>query len=58
MEENFQNIDNVWANIISKIKELDNENQQKVDAFLPLIKPQAISMGFILLTTNNSFIKF
>ena len=58
MSNKFQDINESWAAIIAKVKELDSNDQQKVDAFLPLLKPQAISSDFFMLTTNNSFIKF
>ncbi|MDO5426872.1 MAG: chromosomal replication initiator protein DnaA [Coriobacteriia bacterium] len=44
--------------MVKKVEELDVGGAQKVDAFLPQLKPQAISNDFLMLTTNNSFIKF
>lgn len=53
-----QNINHAWLSIVNKIKELDVGDKQKCEAFLPLLKPQAMSGDFLLLTSNNSFIKF
>ena len=58
MENNFNDINSTWSEIVKKVNELDKDGLQKVNAFLPQLKPQAISDNFLMLTTNNSFIKF
>lgn len=58
MENNFSDINQIWNSVIIEVKKLDVDDSQKVDAFLPLLKPQAISQNFLMLTANNTFIKF
>lgn len=58
MEQNFSDINSTWSTIVKKVQELDINDNQKVDAFLPRLYPQAISSDYLMLTTNNSFIKF
>ena len=58
MDNDFSNIEKTWADVVKKIEELDKDGAQKVDAFLPQLRPQAISQDFLMLTTNNSFIKY
>lgn len=55
---NNENINSAWSNVVDRVRQLDVNNQQKVDAFLPILKPQVMSNDFLMLTTNNSFIKF
>lgn len=46
-----------WDEVYRHVKTYDNLDLSQVDAFFPLLKPQAMSDGFLMLTTNNDFIK-
>lgn len=46
-----------WNEVCRHVKTYENLDQSQVDAFFPLLKPQAMSDGFLMLTTNNDFIK-
>lgn len=46
-----------WNEVYRRVKTYENLDQSQVDAFFPLLKPQAMSDGFLMLTTNNDFIK-
>lgn len=46
-----------WNEVYRHVKTYENLDQSQVDAFFPLLKPQAMSDGFLMLTTNNDFIK-
>ncbi|MDO5328723.1 MAG: chromosomal replication initiator protein DnaA [Coriobacteriia bacterium] len=54
----MDDINKIWNDVTSRVKELDFKNENKVDAFLPMLRPQVISDNYLMLTTNNSFIKF
>lgn len=57
MKNNFSDINQIWNLIVNKVRELDINDEKKVDAFLPQLRPVAISENFLMLTTANSFIK-
>lgn len=46
-----------WGEVYQHVKTYDNLDLSQIDAFFPLLKPQAMSDGFLMLTTNNDFIK-
>lgn len=46
-----------WNEICTKIANYPDVNQSQFNALLTRIQPQAISDGFLLLTTENSFMK-
>ena len=46
-----------WNEVCSKISSYPDVNQSQFNALLTRIQPQAISDGFLLLTTENSFMK-
>lgn len=46
-----------WNEVCRHVKTYENLDQSQVDAFFPLLKPQAMSDGFLMLTSNNDFIK-
>lgn len=46
-----------WGEVYRHVKTYDNLDLSQIDAFFPLLKPQAMSDGFLMLTTNNDFIK-
>ena len=51
------NLINKWNDVYSHVKTFDNLDLSQVDAFFPLLQPQAMSDGFLMLTTTNDFIK-
>lgn len=46
-----------WNEVCAKISSYPDVNQSQFNALLTRIQPQAISDGFLLLTTENSFMK-
>lgn len=46
-----------WGDICARISSYPDVNQSQFNALLTRIQPQAISDGFLLLTTENSFMK-
>lgn len=50
-------INEVWTDLIRQIKSYPNVNASQIDAFFSRIQIQAASSGFIMFTSNNSFIK-
>ncbi|WP_251198289.1 chromosomal replication initiator protein DnaA [Anaerotardibacter muris] len=50
-------IQEVWDRLIHTIKSYPGVNPSQIDAFFSRIQIQAVSPGFIMLTSNNSFIK-
>lgn len=50
-------INEVWTDLIRQIKSYPNVNASQIDAFFSRIQIQAVSSGFIMFTSNNSFIK-
>lgn len=46
-----------WNEVCQKISTYPDVNQSQFNALLTCIQPQAISDGFLLLTTENSFMK-
>ena len=46
-----------WNEVCTKISSYPDVNQSQFNALLTRIQPQAISDGFLLLTTENSFMK-
>lgn len=50
-------ITEVWTDLIRQMKSYPNVNASQIDAFFSRIQIQAVSSGFIIFTSNNSFIK-
>lgn len=50
-------IDQVWTDLIRQIKSYPNVNASQIDAFFSRVQIQAVSPGFIMFTSDNSFIK-
>lgn len=50
-------IQEVWNRLITTMKSYPGVNPSQLDAFFSRIQIQAVSPGFIMLTSNNSFIK-
>lgn len=50
-------IQEVWIQLIRQLKSYPNVNASQIDAFFSRIQIQAVSSGFIMFTSNNSFIK-
>lgn len=46
-----------WNEVCRRVKTYDNLDASQIDAFFPLLKPQAMSDGFLMLTSTNDFIK-
>ena len=46
-----------WNEVCKRVKTYDNLDASQIDAFFPLLKPQAMSDGFLMLTSTNDFIK-
>ena len=54
---NIQKLAESWEEIISQLKSYDDVNNSQVDAFFNRLSLQALSHDFILITTENEFIK-
>ena len=50
-------ITEVWTDLIRQMKSYPNVNASQIDAFFSRIQIQAVSSGFVMFTSNNSFIK-
>lgn len=50
-------IDQVWTDLIRQIKSYPNVNASQIDAFFSRVQIQAVSPGFIMFTSDNTFIK-
>ena len=50
-------IQEVWDQLIHTIKSYPDVNPSQIDAFFSRVQIQAVSPGFIMLTSNTSFIK-
>lgn len=50
-------IEEVWEHLITQLKSYPNVNDSQIDAFFSRLKIQAVSSGFIMLTSQTSFIK-
>lgn len=51
------NLQEVWDQLIQTIKSYPGVNSSQIDAFFSRIQIQAVSPGFIMLTSNTAFIK-
>ena len=47
----------LWTNLIRQIKSYPNVNASQIDAFFSRVQLQAASQGFVMFTSDNSFIK-
>lgn len=50
-------IEVVWEHLITQLKSYPNVNDSQIDAFFSRLKIQAVSSGFIMLTSQTTFIK-
>lgn len=50
-------IEEVWEHLITQLKSYPNVNDSQIDAFFSRLKIQAVSSGFIMLTSQTTFIK-
>lgn len=50
-------IEEVWEHLITQLKSYPNVNDAQIDAFFSRLKIQAVSSGFIMLTSQTTFIK-
>ena len=53
----MDDIQKVWDNLIQTIKSYPDVNPSQIDAFFSRIQIQAISPGFVMLTSSTGFIK-
>lgn len=54
---NSEEIQQIWAEVCSRVKGYEGIVPQQIDAFFSMLHPQAASDGFIMLTANTDFIK-
>lgn len=47
----------LWINLILQLKSYPNVNASQIDAFFSRVQVQAASQGFVMFTSDNSFIK-
>ena len=47
----------LWTNLILQLKSYPNVNASQIDAFFSRVQVQAASQGFVMFTSDNSFIK-
>lgn len=50
-------LEKVWTDLMRQLKSYPNVNASQIDAFFSRVQIQAVSMGFIMLTSDNVFIK-
>lgn len=50
-------LEQFWTDLMRQIKSYPNVNASQVDAFFSRVQLQAASPGFVMLTSDNSFIK-
>ena len=54
---NFNDLDAVWKDLCEQVKTYNNIDSSQVDAIFSRLHPQAASEGFLMLTSDNDFIK-
>ena len=54
---NTEEINQLWAEVCSRVKSYEGIMASQIDAFFSMLHPQAASDGFIMLTANTEFIK-
>lgn len=54
---NTEEINQLWAEVCSRVKSYEGIMASQIDAFFSMLHPQAASDGFIMLTANTDFIK-
>ena len=54
---NSKELQQQWDDVCSHIKSLDDVDTAQINAFFSQLHPQAMSPGFLMLTTDNDFIK-
>ena len=54
---NSEEIQQIWAEVCSRVKGYEGIVPSQIDAFFSMLHPQAASDGFIMLTANTDFIK-
>ncbi|MEF2654922.1 MAG: chromosomal replication initiator protein DnaA [Eggerthellaceae bacterium] len=50
-------LEKLWTDLIQQLKSYPNVNTSQIDAFFSRVQIQAASPGFIMFTSDNSFIK-
>lgn len=51
------NLEELWTDLIRQLKSYPNVNASQIDAFFSRVQVQAASKGFVMFTSDNSFIK-
>lgn len=51
------NLEELWIDLIRQLKSYPNVNASQIDAFFSRVQVQAASQGFVMFTSDNSFIK-
>ena len=51
------NLEELWTDLIRQLKSYPNVNASQIDAFFSRVQIQAASQGFVMFTSDNSFIK-
>lgn len=51
------NLEELWTDLIRQLKSYPNVNASQIDAFFYRVQVQAASQGFVMFTSDNSFIK-
>ena len=51
------NLEELWTDLIRQLKSYPNVNASQIDAFFSRVQVQAASQGFVMFTSDNSFIK-
>lgn len=54
---NSKELQQQWDDVCSHIKSLEDVDTAQINAFFSQLHPQAMSPGFLMLTTDNDFIK-
>ncbi|MDO5117017.1 MAG: DnaA/Hda family protein, partial [Eggerthellaceae bacterium] len=54
---NSKELQQQWDDVCAHIKSLDNIDPAQINAIFSRLRPQAMSPGFLMLTTDNDFIK-
>lgn len=49
--------DSIWSDVTERVKTYDNIEPSQINAFFRRLHPQAFSEGFLMLTSENDFIK-
>ena len=54
---NGENLNESWAEVCSLVKSYEGIDPSQFNAFFSRLQPQAMSVGFLMLTADNDFLK-